>query len=178
MSIVFVVIETHVPEPIIPLSLFRNSIVSISILVTFLTGFGMFGGIIFIPLYFQAVQGASATASGSFLTPMMLGIVGGSVISGQAVSRLGGHYWLQGILGLTIMCIGIFLLSRMSADTSFGQAVGNIMIMGFGLGITLPLYTLAIQNAVSYRVLGVATSTTHFFRTIGAPWAWLSWALS
>lgn len=164
---VFVAAESRVTNPIIPLSIFRYPVVSVSLLVVFLTGFGMFGGIIFIPLFFQAVLGASATNSGSFLTPMMLGVVAGGIISGQALSRLGGHYRLQGLTGLAIMVAGIFLLSRMTATTSYGQAVVNIVLMGVGLGVTFPVYTLVVQNTVPYRMLGVATSSIQFFRSIG-----------
>ena len=146
----FVAIESRVADPVIPLSIFRYPAVSVSLLVVFLTGFSMFGGIIFIPLFFQAVLGGSATNSGNFLKPMMLGIVAGGIISGQALSRLGGHYRLQGLTGLAIMAAGIFLLSRMTATTSYGQAVTNIVVMGVGLGVSLPVYTLVVQNTVPY----------------------------
>jgi EmrB/QacA subfamily drug resistance transporter len=163
----FIFVERRSPEPILPLSLFGNRIVAISELVIFFTAFGMFGGIIFIPLFFQGVLGATATASGSFLTPMMLGMVVGSFISGQMLSRAGGHYRTQGAIGIAIMGAGLALLSRMTAETSYASAVVNIVITGFGLGITMPLYTIAVQNAVPYNVLGVATSSTAFFRSIG-----------
>ncbi|MFQ5795642.1 MAG: MDR family MFS transporter [Candidatus Bipolaricaulia bacterium] len=167
MTGLFIWIESRVTEPLMPLEIFRNRIVSISMLAIFLTGFGMFGGIIFIPLFFQGVLGASATTSGSFLTPMMLGMVVGSILSGQVLSRMGGHYRIQGLIGLVIMSIGMALLSRMTVDTTFGQAVRNIVLMGFGLGTTMPLFVIAVQNAVPYRVLGVATTSTQFVRSIG-----------
>ncbi len=167
MIVLFIIIESKAQEPIIPLSLFKNRIVAVSLLTVFFTAFGMFGSIIFIPLFFQGVLGATATASGSFLTPMMLGVVGGSITSGQVLSRAGGHYKLQGIAGLVGMGAGLYLLSRMTPDTGYGQAVINIIITGFGLGIILPLYTIAVQNAVSYSILGVATSATAFVRSIG-----------
>ncbi len=167
MGTLFIVIETRAKEPIIPLSIFRNPVVSISLLVIFLTGFAMFGTIIFVPLFFQAVLGSSATSSGSFLTPMMLGIVAGAALSGQAVARLGGHYRYQGIMGLTVMAVGVYLMSGMSPDTGHGEAVAYTVIMGFGLGTTFPLYTIAVQNAVPHGVLGVATSSTQFFRSVG-----------
>ncbi len=167
MGIVFIVIEKRAEEPLIPLWLFKNRIVSLSLLIIFMTGVGMFGTIIFIPLFFQGVLGVSATTSGSFLTPMMLGMVMGALISGQLLSRAGGHYRLQGIVGLAIMALGMVLLSRMTVETSYGTAIINIVLMGFGLGITMPLYTIAVQNAVPYEVLGVATSSTAFFRSIG-----------
>jgi EmrB/QacA subfamily drug resistance transporter len=167
MAVLFVVIEGRVPDPIIPLAMFRNRVVSISILATFLTGFGMFAVIIFIPLFFQVVLGASATSSGSFLTPMMLGVVAGTIIGGQTVSRLDGHYRLVGLIGLSLMGLGMFLLSRLSVQTPFGEAVAYTVVMGLGLGVTFPLYTIAVQNTVSRQMMGVATSSLQFFRTIG-----------
>ena len=168
MLFAFLAIERRSPEPIIPMELFSNRIVSVSLIVTILTGMAMFGGITFIPLFFQGVLGLSATVSGSFLTPMMLGQVSGSLISGQVLSRAGGHYRIQGIIGLAIMAVGLYLLSRMTLDTSYITAVVNIVLLGFGLGITMPLYTIAVQNAVPYRIMGAATSATAFFRFMGA----------
>lgn len=167
MAAVFVMVENRSQQPIIPMWLFKNRIVSVSSVVIFITGLGMFGGIIFIPLFFQGVLGLSATASGSFLTPMMLGVVAGALVSGQVLSRAGGHYRIQGIVGLAIMALGMALLSTMTLETSYATAVVNIIVTGFGLGITMPLYTIAVQNAVPYAVMGVATSTTAFFRSIG-----------
>jgi EmrB/QacA subfamily drug resistance transporter len=165
--VLFIFVESRSLEPIIPLSLFKNRIVAISELAIFFTAFGMFGGIIFIPLFFQGVLGATATTSGNFLTPMMLGMVAGSFISGQILSQAGGHYRIQGAIGIAIMGAGLALLSRMTFQTSYAIAVVNIVITGFGLGITMPLYTIAVQNAVPYSILGVATSSTAFFRSIG-----------
>ncbi len=167
MCIVFLLIERRASEPLIPLWLFKNRIVSLSLLIIFITGIGMFGTIIFIPLFFQGVLNLSATTSGNFLTPMMLGMVTGALVSGQILSRSGGHYRLQGIVGLAIMSLGLLLLSRMTVETSYATAIVNIVLMGFGLGVTMPLYTIAVQNAVPYEVLGVATSSTAFFRSIG-----------
>jgi EmrB/QacA subfamily drug resistance transporter len=163
----FIFTEKRSKEPILPLSLFRNRIVAVSELVVFFTAFGMFGGIIFIPLFFQGVLGVTATTSGSFLTPMMLGMVTGSFLSGQLLSRAGGHYRTQGAIGIAIMGVGLALLSQMTVETSYINAVTNIVITGFGLGITMPLYTIAVQNAVPYNVMGVATSSIAFFRSLG-----------
>jgi hypothetical protein len=148
MGVFFFIIENRSKEPIIPLWLFRNRIVAVSELVIFFTSFGMFGSVIFVPLFFQGVLGLSATISGSFLTPMLLGMVMGSIISGQVLSRAGGHYRLQGAVGIAIMALGMALLSRMSVETSYARAVVNITLTGFGLGITMPLYIIAVQNAV------------------------------
>ncbi len=165
--IAFLLIEIRSEEPIIPFEIFRNPIVAISTPIIFLTGFGMFASIIFIPLFFQGVLGLSATASGSFLTPMILGQVFGSFSSGQLMARAGGHYRLQGIIGLALIIAGLALLTRMTPETSYVTAVINIVLVGFGLGIILPLYTIAVQNAVPYNVLGAASSFVPFFRSMG-----------
>ena len=166
-AIAFPIIEGKSEEPIVPLRIFKNPIVAISISITFLSGIGMFGSIIFIPLFFQGVLGLSATTSGSFLTPMMLSQVFASFASGQLLARTGGHYRLQGIFGLAIMALGLALISRVTPQTSYASAVVNIALIGFGLGITMPLYTIAVQNTVPYNVLGAATSSVPFFRAIG-----------
>ena len=167
MLVVLVWWETKAEEPIIPLQMFKNRIIAVSLFVTFLTGFAMFGAIIFIPLYFQAVLGASASASGTFLTPMMLGMVFGATISGQAMSRLGGHYRRQGVLGLIVMLAGAGFLSQIDSSTSRLAATGMIVLFGFGMGTTFPLYTIAIQNTVPRHMMGIATSSSQFFRSIG-----------
>ena len=167
MLVVYLWIEFKSKEPIIPLGIFRDRIVAVSSVMMFMTAAGMFGSIIFIPLFFQGVLGASATSSGSFITPMMLGVVFGSFISGQLLSRAGGHYRIQGAVGLAIMTFGMWLLSGMTIDTSTGTAIRNMVITGLGLGTTMPLYMLAVQNTVPYHLLGAATSTTTFFRSIG-----------
>ena len=167
MAALFIRTESRAADPFIPLEIFRNPIVSISTLALFFIGFGMLSVTTFIPLFFQGVLGSSATNSGAFLTPMMLGLVAGSILSGQALSRMGGHYRIQGLVGLAFMALGMALLSHMSVSTTYGQAVFNIVLMGFGLGIALPIFTIAVQNAVPYRIMGVATSSAQFFRAIG-----------
>lgn len=167
MLLLFIRIESRSDEPILPLWIFKNRIIAISSIAALIMGFGMFAAIIFVPLYFQGVLGSSATASGTFLTPMMLGVVVGAAGSGQLLSRAGGHYRIQALAGFVTMAVGLFLLSMMSVDTSFGTAVTNIVITGLGLGIIMPVLLIAVQNAVPHSVLGVATSTNAFFRTIG-----------
>ena len=167
MTLLFIFIETRAEQPIVPLHLFKNRVLSSSLITVFFTGFAMFGGIIFVPLYAQGVLGQSATSTGTIMTPMMLGMVVGATLSGQALSRLGGHYRTQGLVGLGILVVGLFLISRMTAETSFPVALFNLVIMGFGLGTTFPTYTIAIQNSVSHRFMGVATSAAQFFRSVG-----------
>ena len=167
MSVAFVIIESKTDSPIMPLEIYRNQMVAVSLFATFLTGFGMFGAIIFIPLFFQGVLGASATTSGSFLTPMMLGIVFGATVSGQLLSRAGGHYRIQAIIGTGLMLVGAILISTMDAGTSFVRAVGYIIVLGVGLGTTFPTFTLAVQNSVPFRLMGISTSALQFYRSIG-----------
>ena len=167
MIVAFIAVEQRADEPIMPLSIYSNRVVSISLLAVFITGFGMFGAIIFVPLFFQGVLGASATSSGSFLTPMMLSMVVAATLAGQTLSRFGGHYRIQGLIGIAIMCGGMVLMSRMTAETSFAQAVGSIVVMGLGLGITFPSFTISVQNAVPHNLLGVVTSATQFYRSVG-----------
>ena len=167
MTVTFVMVERRAEDPIMPLSIYANPVVRISLVAVFITGFAMFGSIIFIPLFFQGVLGASATSSGSFLTPMMMSMVVAAALSGQALSRLGGHYRLQGLIGIAIMTGGIVLTSRMTPETSFGQAVASIMVTGLGLGMTFPSFTIAVQNASPAGQLGAVTSATQFYRSIG-----------
>ncbi len=164
---IFVAVERRAAEPVIPLSLFRNPVFSVSVPVVLLTGAGMFGAVAFIPLFIQAVLGSSATNAGLVLIPMTGAIVVGAITTGQLISRT-GHYRVFGVAGLTIMAFGFFLLSRMDENTSNATAVRNMVIIGLGLGPTFPTYTIAVQNAFERRVLGVATSSIQFFRQIGA----------
>ena len=165
--IVFLAIEKKSKAPIIPLWIFKNQIVSLSLITTFLSGIAMFGGIVFLPLFFQGVLGLTATATGSYLTPMMLGMVFGSAVSGVALTRTGGHYKIQGAIGLAFIALGLILLTTMNIGTSPVRAVAYIVLVGLGLGVSMPIYTIAVQNTVSYEVLGVATSTVPFFRSLG-----------
>ncbi|MCL4514194.1 MAG: MFS transporter [Firmicutes bacterium] len=162
----FVAAERHAEEPILPLTLFKNSIFSVSAAVVFLTGIGMFGAINFIPLFVQGVIGTSATNSGMILTPMMLGMIVSSTLAGQLISRL-GRYRAISLVGLAAMGLGMFLLSQMGVHTSNALVVRNMIVLGLGLGVTMPIYVITVQNSVSYDKLGVVTSSIQFFRSIG-----------
>jgi EmrB/QacA subfamily drug resistance transporter len=167
LLLLFLRIENRSPEPVIPPSLMKNRIVAVSEAAVFLTAFGLFGTIMFVPLFFQGVLGATATASGSYFIAMTLGQVSGAFISGQLLSRAGGHYRVLGAVGIAMSGSGMLLMSLMSPATSFGVATFNIVLTGVGIGITMPLYTIAVQNAVPYSVLGVATSSVPFTRSVG-----------
>ena len=167
LLVAFVVTESRTEEPVLPLHIFLNRVVAASVMARFGIGMGLFGVIIFIPLFFQFVLGQSATNSGIVLMPMMLGMVLGSTLSGQAVSRLGGHYRTQALIGLGILAVGMYLMSRMSPDTTYLRAAINTGVSGFGMGIAMPLFVIAVQNAVPYSIMGVATSSIQFFQSIG-----------
>ena len=162
----FVIVEMRNSNPIMPLHIYTNPVLAVTILAAFVTGLGMFGAIIFIPLFFQGVLGASATSSGSFLTPMMLGTVVGASMSGQLVSRFGSYRW-PGLAGVVLMSVGMFFMSTVSETTTYPVAIAFIVLLGFGLGFTFPSFTIAAQNAVEHRFLGIATSAVQFYRTIG-----------
>jgi EmrB/QacA subfamily drug resistance transporter len=166
MAVVFIWTESKAQDPVLPLSLFKNSIFSMSAIAMFLTGIGMFGAILYIPLFVQGVIGSTATQSGMVLTPLMLSLVVASIISGQLISRW-GRYRILALIGTGIMTAGMFLLAGMAFGTTNADAIRNMIILGAGLGITMPLFTIAVQNAVHYRDLGVATSAAQFFRSIG-----------
>ncbi len=162
----FLLAESRATDPILPLPLFRDRVFVVANGVTFLTGIAMFGAISFMPLFVQGALGASATNSGLVTMPMMLGLVLASTASGQVVSRL-GRYRLLVLTGVAIMAAGMFLLSRMDAGTSIGTATVNMVVMGVGLGMSMPVLGLVVQNALPYRLLGVASASTQFFRQVG-----------
>src|SRR5437899_10476685 len=168
MLTVFGLIASVAIEPIIPFSLFRNRIVSVSVLALSLMAIGMFGTILFIPLFIQGVIGTSATQSGTVLAPMMIVNIGSSVVGGQIISRT-GRYKIIGLYGMCVMTLGLFLLSGMGPETDYLTVVRNMMIVGLGIGPTMPVFTLAAQNAVKMSQLGVVASLTQFARSMGRP---------
>jgi EmrB/QacA subfamily drug resistance transporter len=166
LSAVFVLIELRSPEPIIPMRLFRNPVFSVGNIYGFLAGVAMFGAIIFLPIYLQAVKGLSPTASGLALLPAIVGIFSTSIGSGQLITRT-GRYKIYPIIGSVILALAMFLLSRLAVDTPFWQVALYEYLFGAGLGFTLQTIVTAIQNAVEFRDMGAATSSATFFRQMG-----------
>jgi len=166
-AIAFVVVEARVPEPVLPLRLFKNRVFATTSIVGFVVGFAMFGSITYLPLYLQGVHGASATESGLQMLPMMLGLLITSIGSGQLISRT-GRYKAYPIVGTAIMTVGLYLLSLMGRETSGLEASIAMFVLGAGLGLVMQVLVLAVQNAVDYRDLGTGTSGATFFRTIGS----------
>ena len=163
----FGVIERHVIEPILPFDLLRNQTVSSSVACMALVGAAMFGTISFVPLFVQGVIGTSATSSGVVLTPLILGAVATSVISGQIVSRT-GRYRPNTLIGPVILGAGMFLLWHMDVHTTNGEAARNMIIAGIGLGMMMQIFVLSVQNSVPRAAMGTATALTQFSRSIGA----------
>ncbi len=166
LSALFVLMEVRGVEPIIPMRLFRNPVFSIGNLYGFLAGVAMFGAIIFLPIYLQAVKGLSPTASGLALLPAIIGIFSTSISSGQLITRT-GRYKIYPIIGSVVLAFSMFLLARLAVDTPFWQVALYEYLFGAGLGFTLQTIVTAIQNAVEFRDMGAATSSATFFRQMG-----------
>ena len=166
LSALFFVIELHAAEPIIPMRLFLNPVFTVANGYGFLAGVAMFGAIIFLPLYLQAVQGLSPTRSGLVMLPAVIGIFTTSIASEQLITRT-GRYKIYPIVGAAVLVGALILLSRLGSDTPFWQVALSEFAFGAGLGFTLQTIVVAVQNAVDYRDLGAATSATTFFRQIG-----------
>lgn len=159
--------ESKHEDPIIPLSIFKNSIFRVSAIMLFLIGIAMFGAIIYLPLFAQIVQGASATSSGIILLPLVFALAGTSIISGQIISRI-GKYKIAAIIGAFTTTGGLFWLSTLNADSSPAQMIIRMIPLGIGIGIIMPLFNLVVQNAFPQKMLGVVSSSTQLFRGIGS----------
>jgi EmrB/QacA subfamily drug resistance transporter len=167
MLVAFLYVESAAAEPVIPLVLFRDPIIAICSICAFVLGIGMFGVIIYLPLFMQGVLGVSATQSGNLLTPLMMGAVVGSIVGGQTVSRT-GTYKSVALVGSMLVAIGMVLFARLGIDTPRMYVVYGMVISGLGMGLLQPVYTLAVQNVAPRRQMGAATSSTIFFRSIGS----------
>jgi len=167
LMLLFIFQESRAKEPIIPLTLFRNHTFSVTSVMAFIIGAGMFGAIIMLPLYFQIVKGDSATSAGLKLIPFMIGIVTFSIVSGKLITKH-GHYKRFPIMGLSLMTVGLFMLSTLTQTTPFWQLAIYAVLIGAGLGLSMQTIVIALQNSVEFRDMGVATSANTFFRSIGA----------
>ena len=167
MLAAFLFAETKASEPVIPLALFRNPVIAICTIASFVLGMGMFGIIIYLPLFMQGVMGVSATQSGSLLTPLMMAAVVGSVAAGQFTSRT-GKYKVLAVTGSFLLAVGMILFARMNGDTLRVEVVRGMVIVGLGIGLIQPVYTLAVQNSAPREHMGAATASTQFFRSIGS----------
>jgi EmrB/QacA subfamily drug resistance transporter len=153
-------------EALLPLRLFRGRTFGIGSMLNFILGMGMFGGFAALPLYLQIVKGKTPTEAGLLLVPLMLGLMAGSVVSGQFIART-GRYRIFPISGLTLIVLGLYLMSHISADSNVAEIDIYALIFGLGLGFNMQTLVLAIQNAVPPQDMGVATASATFFRQMG-----------
>ncbi len=165
-SALFVVAERFAAEPLIPLRLFRDSVFNVTALVGLVVGIALFGAASYLPSYLQMVDGATATESGLLMLPMMGGVVGASVLSGQLISRT-GRYRIYPILGGALSAVGMWLLSLLDTGTERITYSVWMFVLGAGIGLVMPVLVLAVQNSVRPADLGTATSANNYFRQIG-----------
>lgn len=163
---VFIAWELRVPEPLLPMRLFRNSVFSNTSAVSFLFGISFFGAIIYLPVYLQVVRGYGPTASGLLLLPLVLGIFITSTGSGLLITRT-GRYKVFPVVGLGIIALAMLWLAGLEVDTPMWNVSLRVFFLGFGLGLVIQTLVVAVQNAVAPRDLGVATSSNTFFRSMG-----------
>ncbi|HUF07000.1 MAG TPA: MDR family MFS transporter [Candidatus Binatia bacterium] len=166
LGAVFVWVESRALQPILPLELFRNRTVAASIAATFLITFGFFGGVIFIPRWFQFVLGSSATESGYQMLPLMLGVMSSSIVSGQIVARTGRYKWMA-VGAMATATLGLYLMTSLRADTPVTTVWLWMAIAGLGIGPSFSIFTIVVQNAVSPSMLGTVSSALTFFRQVG-----------
>jgi EmrB/QacA subfamily drug resistance transporter len=166
LGLAFVLIEARAAEPILPLRLFRSPTFSIANLAGFILGFAMFGSIIYIPLYLQIVKGATPTTSGLFLLPMMGGIIGASVLSGQVITKVGRYKWFP-VAGTLVMAAGLVMFAPLGVDSPLWRSFIPMVVIGVGLGMAMQPLILAVQNALDLRDMGTGTSAATFFRSLG-----------
>ncbi len=158
--------ELRADEPILPLRLFKNDIFRVGAALAFVSGAAVMSSNIFLPLFLQVVTGASATVSGLLLAPMMLGLTAASIVAGKRLTST-GHYRTLVRVGPFVSLVGIIGLANLSSGSEAWMAAPWVILNGIGLGLMMPPLSIAIQNAVSYQDLGVATSANTFFRTLG-----------
>lgn len=165
-AVLLVVAERRAPKPVLPLGMLSNPTVALSNGVSFLLGAGMFGAIIYVPMFAQVVLGSSATESGFVTMPMTLGLVLASAVSGQVVTRT-GRYKLLAIAGLLVVAAGTTSLALLDSSSSMARVALGIAVTGLGIGVGLPVFTLTVQNAVDPREVGVATASSQLSRQLG-----------
>ena len=165
-ALLFIFWEFKATEPILPMTLFKNRTFTLTSIIGFIVGAGMFGAIVMLPLYLQIIQGNTATEAGLKLIPLMLGILTFTITSGRLITKT-GKYKRYPVVGTVIMSLGIFLMSTAKVSTPYWQIAVYAVIIGGGLGLCMQTIVIAVQNAVEFKDLGIATSSNTFFRSLG-----------
>lgn len=163
----FIWAELRADNPLLPLRLFKENVFTMSVLATFMLSVGMFGAIMYVPVFAQVVLGASATNSGVILMPLSIAMIITSILVGFLVSRT-GRYKAFMISGLAVLIGGYLLLTTLNVDSSKWALSGMLVVIGFGLGLSMQLFTLVVQNNAKSSEMGVATSAVQFFRNLGS----------
>lgn len=166
-AIAFVIAETRASSPVIPLSLFKDRNFTLTTVSGLAVGVAMFGAIGYMPTYIQMVKGVDATQAGLLMTPMMASLLITSIVSGQIVSRT-GRYKLFPLVGMVIMGIGLWLLSTLEVSDSTVRMCVFLAVFGAGIGLSMQILVLIVQNSVPNRIVGTATASSNFFRQVGA----------
>jgi MFS family permease len=162
----FVRHETRTPAPLLPPALFRNRVFSISVVVSFLVVGGMYGALSFIPLFVQGVIGKTAQNSGIVLSPLMVSFVGGSIVAGQIVSRT-GRYKLIALVGMAFFLFGFILFSRLTTASGSSEVVRDMVVLGAGIGVSMPIYSMTVQSIFPHSMLGTVNSARQLFSSLG-----------
>jgi EmrB/QacA subfamily drug resistance transporter len=166
MAGAFLLVERRAREPIIPPELFLNRIFAASVVTTFVVGAALFGSLYFLPLFVQGVIGQTATTAGVVLTPIMVGVILSSVVGGILLSKT-GHYKVLALVGLATSTLGMFLLSRLGLNATEEEVARDMFVLGLGIGMSMTLFTIIVQNAFSPSRIGQVTGALSFFREIG-----------
>ncbi|WP_082817231.1 MDR family MFS transporter [Janibacter terrae] len=165
--VAFVVVERKAVEPVLPLRLFADRTISLSLVAAFGIAMVMFGAIIYIPVFAQGVIGVNATNSGLILMPLMLGFIVCGIVTGMLITRT-GRYLPFMLTGIVVMAAGVLMLTRLDHTATSLELTGSMVVLGIGLGMAMQQFTLVVQNSVSRADMGVATSSTQFFRNVGS----------
>jgi EmrB/QacA subfamily drug resistance transporter len=165
--VIFVLAETRSKEPIVPMEFFKVRLFSVANIIGLLLSVGMFGSLLFLPLYVQGVLEFSAANSGAILTPMMGSFIVAALVAGQIMTRT-GKYKIMSIIAAVLMTVGIYLLTLLNANSTYPQVIRDMIVMGFGIGALLPVLNVAVQNAFPYKVMGIVNAAQQFVRSLGA----------
>jgi len=164
--ILFVLWERRAEDPLLAPSLFKNRIFSTSLILGVLIGMTMFGSLLFLPIFVQGVIGLNPQSSGWVMSPMMLGFIVGSIVSGQVMSKTGRYKYLAWISG-AVIAVGSILLNQMNIHTTWITVAFNMVVLGLGIGSLMPLMNMVVQNAFPYKMMGTVNSTQQFVSSLG-----------